>query len=122
VSTKIRLFNEETLITDLHARCHDLRVQFLMEKISERIWEQRVYFYHTQYKAHILHATIINLYLSATDGYQIEVRNAIQANVSNDVYTNILEKYEQLTMLCNQSFVKYTRTIPLIQPTVYSKT
>ena len=103
---KIRLFNEETLITDLHARCHDLRVQFLMEKISERIWEQRVYFYHTQYKAHILHATIINLYLSATDGYQIEVRNAIQANVSNDVYTNILEKYEQLTMLCNQSFVE----------------
>jgi hypothetical protein len=79
-SCKQRMFKEETLAVEWQRRAHDLRVQYLMQKISEKVWEQRVYFYYTQYHAHMLHAGIVNIYLSITDGFQSEVRECIQTN------------------------------------------
>jgi len=116
---KVRLFDEIVLTTDLQARTHDLRVQYLLKKITDKIWEQRVYTYYTQYKAHILHANIINVYLSITDGFQIEVRDGILNNADKVVYEDILSRLAQLTKLCNDSFSELHKDYPIDTSQLY---
>ena len=116
---KIRKFDENVLIMNLQSRTHDLRVQYLMKKISEKVWEQRVYYYHTQYKAYMIHADIVNVYLSVTDGFQIEVRDAIQRNASMEVYEDIVVRFKQLTTICNQSFTELHKDYPIDSTQLY---
>lgn len=118
---KVRLFDEIKLTEDWHTRTHDLRVQYLLKKITERGWEQRVYALYVQYKAHLLHAAIVNLYLSTTDGFQVEVRDILQ-NQDPDAekkFDDILNRLDRLTVLCNESFAELHKDYPIDASQLY---
>lgn len=114
-SAKVLHFDEPKLATDLHNSYHELRVQFLIKKVSESTWTQRVFSLHMDYKAHMFHADIINIYLATTDNLQAQLRDAVQQQPPStpEVYDGIRDQYMRLTDLCNRSFVDIHRDYPI---------
>lgn len=125
---KVQMFKEQTMITELGRRMHDLRVQYLMHTINKHIWEQRVYTYQVRYKSYMLYANVVNIYLSITDGLQSELRESIIHNAASNaentdggtsIYTSQLEQLKQLTTLCNQSFAELHKDYPIDSSPLY---
>ena len=114
---KNRLFKEEDLITVLHSRMHDLRVQYLTKKINTKVWEKRVYFHHVQYKTYMVHASAVNIYLSITDGLLRE--NIIHNTATVEIYETMVEQLERLTTFCNESFADLHKDYPIDSTPLY---
>ena len=110
---KKNMFNEADLAITLNDATHNLRVKYLMKDINLKLWTKSVYLKYTQYTAHMLHADIVNTYLSITDGLQSELRNNIVNNAPSSAYIDMGTRLAQLSEMCNQSFIELHENHPI---------
>jgi len=103
-SFKRKMFDEVALSVVWETKTRDMRVDYLRNKLSESMWAKQVFACFMKYQSHMMHASIVNIYLSSTDDFQVRVRNALIENASSNVYETIIREYEQLVLVCNESF------------------
>jgi hypothetical protein len=103
-SFKKKMFDETSLSITFANKTRDMRVDYLRNKLSDATWSKQVFSSFMKYQSHMLHASIVNIYLSSTDDFQVRVRDAIVKNSSLDVYETIICEYEHLVSVCNESF------------------
>jgi len=95
-------------------KTHELRIQYLTKKIGTAKWEALVYASWRQYRCHMLHAPIIELFLAMTDEYQLRTWDAVKVNAIPSVYQGILDEYRELVTISNDGFDAVHDAFPVL--------
>jgi hypothetical protein len=119
---KVSRFDELAVSSAWQNKTFDLRVQYLTNVIKETSWQAKVYTIWKKYRAHMLHAPIINMYLTMTDEFQLRIWDAVKENGACSIYTDISTEYSNLVTLCNNGFEAIHENYPISYSPLHIRT